>query len=154
MGSENYSREIRNKRDTHKIDFIESIISQKGIPDNFVPLPRSFPNKIFFKDDGEQREWISFENSTFFCAYCVCYSEYKNHRLIEGIKYEKGCRISEILKLHEAEKHHIAAKRIYTQRTSTCDVGEMNRLEDKRIVLKSIAKIIIFQATHGEFVLT
>lgn len=93
-----------------------------------------------------------FEKNKFFCAYCICNSLSANHRLIQGIKYEKGCRISEILKHHETEKNHIYAKNIYAQSTSTCDPDEEKRRKDKRIVLKNIVKIIIFQATHGEFV--
>lgn len=51
------SLDITNKSDENKIVFIRNIISQKRIPANFVPLQNSYQNKIFFRENGEQREW-------------------------------------------------------------------------------------------------
>lgn len=61
MLSENFDCDgIRNKSDEDEIAFIENVVSRKGIPANFVPFQRSYPNKIFYKEDGEQREWVFF----------------------------------------------------------------------------------------------
>lgn len=150
MVDDNYTHDvIRNKSDGDKVVFIKSIISQKGIPASFGGYQNSYVHKIFFRDDGEQRDWILYENNKFFCVYCLCFSLREKHRLIAGINYEKGCRISEILKLHETEAHHNRAKNIYAEKTTTCDSEERKKRLDKRIVLDTIVKIIIFQATHG-----
>lgn len=141
--------DIKDESDENKIVFIRNIISQKGIPANFVPLQNSYQNKIFLRENGEQREWILFENNNFFCVYCVCFSLYEQHRLITGINYEKNCRISEFLKRHETEKHHIYAKNVYADKALTCETERQKNRSDKWIVLSSIVKIIIFQATHG-----
>lgn len=140
---------IRNKSDEQKVIFIKNVISQKGIPVNFVAFEKSYANKIFFRENEVQREWIFFENNKFFCAYCLCFSLRAKHRLIAGINYEQKCRISETLKLHETEANHIRARDIYAENSTTCDLKEMKNRSDKRIVLNTIVKIIIFQATHG-----
>lgn len=141
--------DMRNRSDHDKINFIDITISQKDIPKNFVPLPKSNSEKIFFRENGEKREFILFENNKFFCVFCVCYSLYTKHRLITGINYEKGCTVSQILKQHENEKHHINAKRIYEEKNSACVPQADEQRQDKRVVLNCIVKIIIFQASHG-----
>lgn len=143
------SSEIRSQSDENKVVFIKNIISQKGIPANFVPLQYSCQNKIFFGADNKKREWILFENNKFFCVYCLCFSLYKKHRLIKGINYEKNCRISDALKHHETERNHIRARNIYFDMVPTCGSERIKKPSDKWIVLSSVVKIIIFQATHG-----
>lgn len=150
MIDENYNCvDIGNESDGNKIEFIENIISREGIPANFVPLANTYQNKIFFRADGMQREWILFSSNKFFCAYCLCFSLCNNHRLVVGIDYVKKCRISETLKLHETEKNHISAKNIYFGKAEARDCENKENASDKRIVLTSIVKIIIFLATHG-----
>lgn len=154
MIDENYTYDvIRNKSDADKVVFIKNIISQKGIPVNFSAFQNSYVHKIFFRDDGEQRDWILYENNKFFCVFCLCFSLREKHRLIAGINYGKGCRISEIVKLHETEANHTRAKNIYAEKAATCDSEERKIRVEKRIVLDTIVKIIIFQSTHGMCVL-
>lgn len=141
---------IRNENNSAKVAFINDVISQVGIPPNFKPLPKSNGNKIFYRmtnNEQEQREWLLFENNYFFCVYCVCYSSLKRHRLIEGIEYVRNCRVTETLNSHEFEAHHIRAKTVFLDMTSGCETNQ----SENRIVIKSIVKIIIFLATHGEF---
>lgn len=151
MTDKNYTHDdIRTECDEVKVGFITNIISQKGIPANFVPIPKSYPNKIFFREDGTQREWILLEGRHFFCVYCLCFSSKKKHRLILGVKYEPRCRMSEILKSHDKEKHHNLAETAYVAK-ATCDPerGKHRLNPDKWLVLKTVVKTIIFQATHG-----
>lgn len=153
MCDENYTYDvIRNKSDEIKVDFITNAIAQTGIPAHFKPLSRFDENKIFFRGkNGEQtqREWLLFENNSFFCVYCLCYSLYERHRLISGIDFVKNCKITELLNKHENEAHHVRAKNIYVEKISNCDPQEKTNRSEKRIVLTTIIKIIIFQATHG-----
>lgn len=148
--------EIRSKNNEMKCAFIKNVISQTGIPANFTPLPRSSQNKIFHRINGneeEYREWILFENNTFFCVYCLCFSAMKKHRLIQGIEYVRECRITDALKTHEKETHHERAKSIYLDLVSNIPFNRDDRnahQSEKRVVLKAIVKIIIFIATHGE----
>lgn len=145
------SLEIRDKTDRDKIISIKNVTSQTGIPSNFTPLPRSNANKIFFKTNGQQREWVFFENDKFYCIICVCFSLFEKRRLVTGIKYEKNCRITDALNEHENEKQHIYSKNAYADivQAMSCDSDETKTPSDKRIVITTIMKIIIFQATHG-----
>lgn len=146
---------IRNKNVETKVAFVKDHISHKEIPANFIPLPRTYENKIFFRindnNENEYREWISFENNFFYCVYCVCFSSLKKHRLIQGIEYARNCRISDALNVHETELHHKRAISIYLDLVSNCVTRDRTHPSDKRIVLKTIVKIIIFIATHGQY---
>lgn len=154
MVDANYiSTDITNKSDEQKVVFIKNTLSQQEIPANFVPLPNSKLENIFFRENGERREWILFENGKFYCVYCLCFSSHRKSRFISGIEYKKGCRCSEALKKHENEINHISAKNIYVGKLPTCDSEMEQKRRDKRIALDSIVKIIIYQATHGTYLM-
>lgn len=154
MSCKNFGRSavIRNEDNGTKVAFINDVISQIGIPAFFKPLPNSNGNKIFYRmtnNGQEQREWLLFENNVFFCVYCLCFSSLKKHRLIEGIEYVRNCRVTETLNSHEFEAHHNRAKAVFLDMISGCETNQ----SENRMVVKSIVKIIIFLATHGEFLL-
>lgn len=97
---------IRNSSNEVKIDFIQNVVSKTEIPFDFKKLLRSKPETIFYEiKDGCQtkREWVLFYQNIFYCMYCVCFSPLNENRLVTGIKYEKGCRISEFLKTQRKE---------------------------------------------------
>lgn len=145
----NVITDIKNKSDEQKVVFIKNTLSQREIPGNFVRLQNSKPEKNFFRENGERREWVLFENDKFFCAYCLCFSSHQKSRLIVGFEYNKGCRCTDVLKKHENEQNHISAKNIYIGKISTCDSEIKQKRRNKRMALDSIVKIIIYQATHG-----
>lgn len=143
---------IRNKSDENKVAFITNTITEKGIPAHFEPLPNSYERKIFFRrKDGteEQREWLLYEDNKFFCVYCLCFSLFERHRLISGVNYMKNCKICEILNKHENEAHHIRAKSIFVDKTTKGDSQDRTNQLEKRNVLNTVVKIIIFQASFG-----
>lgn len=151
----NTSVGIRNQNIEIKVAFAKNVISQKDIPAEFVPIPRSCPEKIFYRinDDGEKqrREYILFENNKFFCVYCLCFSPREINRLIKGIDYVPGCRISNILSVHENEAlHKLAIKEFDRINGNDPAQGDIDKPE-RRNAIKSIVKIIIFIATHGEY---
>lgn len=144
---------ITNKTKADKLNFIREN-SICGIPSSFNPLRGSCPEKIFFRinahGQNKSREWILFNNNLFYCSHCLCFSTKKQGPLIDGVEYKKNCRISEILKNHEAGAHHIHATNIFISYrggapATSCDIPA----NEKRGVLCSIVKIIIFLATHG-----
>lgn len=72
-------REIYKQSNEYKKDFISSVIVQEIIPSNFKLLPRSKcrEDQIFFSHvNGEKtrREWLHYTGNTFYCVYCLCYS--------------------------------------------------------------------------------
>lgn len=141
--------EIRDRSKQEKLDFISNVLSQTELPLDFIPIAKSNANKIFFRNNGERRDWVFFEKNTFFCAYCMCFSLVSNRRLVMGVNYEKNCRIVDILNQHETEKLHTYSKTVYNDTVNTCDSHQSVAHPEKRIVLRTIMKIIIFQATHG-----
>lgn len=143
---------MKSESNDIKLDFIKYVISETDIPFLFKPLVGSHSsNKIFYKDvDGEKlkREWLLFQNNTFFCAYCLCFSRSNvTNRLIKGIEHVKGCRITEKVKSHEDESHHKLAKLTYLNLVENTISSEGVQ---KRNVIKIIVKIIIYIATHGK----
>lgn len=141
--------EIRDRSKQEKLDFMSNVLSQTELPSDFIPIARSNTNKIFFRNNGERRDWVFFEKNNFFSAYCMCFSLASNRRLVTGVKYEKNCRIVDILNQHETEKLHTYSKTLYIDTVNTCDSNQSVAHPEKRIVLRTIMKIIIFQATHG-----
>lgn len=143
--------QIRNSTTEAKIEFITNVISQTNIPSDFKKILRSRPEKIFYEiKDGKQckREWVLFCQNKFYCVYCVCFSPLCENRMVLGVEYVKGCRISEYLKSHEHELHHTSAKDRYSELVSP-NSGENTCQSAKRNVIRAIVKIIIFIATHG-----
>lgn len=134
-----------------KIEFITNVIAATEIPSDFIKILRSKPGKIFYEiKDGEQykREWVLFLENKFYCVYCVCFSPLSENRMVVGVDYVKGCRISEFLNSHGNESNHSAAKNRYSALVSP-DNGENTCQLAKKNVIRSIVKIIIFIATHG-----
>lgn len=143
--------QIRNSTTEAKIEFITNVISKTNIPSDFNKIPRSRPEKIFYEiKDGKQckREWVLFFQNKFYCVYCVCLSPLCGNRLVIGVEYVKGCRISEYLSSHEHESNHTGARNRYSELVSP-NSGENMCQSAKRNVMRSIVKIIIFIATHG-----
>lgn len=142
----NIREEIWSKNNEKKVVFIQNV-KRIEIPNSFVPHnPRSNAYEIFYGADGAKREWLYFENNNFYCAYCLCFSPCTNHRLVNGIEYTVGCRVTDALNRHEKEPHHNRAKGVYERFDSNrpkCDLGT-------RQIMKIIIRIIIFIATHGE----
>lgn len=147
--------QIRNSSNEVKIDFITNVISETEIPSEFQKLVGSNPEKIFYEiKDGCQskREWVLFYQNTFYCVYCVCFSPLNGNRLVTGVEYEKGCRISEFLKTHDLNLHHIGARNRYSELFNQNN-GEITCKSAKRNVITAIVKIIIYIATHGQYFL-
>lgn len=108
---------IRNSTDECKVEIISKIISQTGIPQEFMKIGGTNEQKIFYeiKDDNQQqREWLLFLDNKFFCIYCVCFSPLDQNRLVQGVKYEKHCRIIERVRSHGNESHHRTAQNAYS----------------------------------------
>lgn len=155
---------IYNKERLSKIVFIEENIRHCGLPHNFPKLRGSSANKIFNRINGdcqEKREWLLFRDNHFYCTYCLCFSANRNARLVKGAEYKAGCRITQIVNLHENERHHLSAEKMFQSAHSsndkkpapTGDAGTSSnggmQADEKRSVLSTIVKIIIFIATHG-----
>lgn len=145
---------IRKGSNDEKVNFIENVVKQTDIPAHFVPMKNSSgSDKIFYECvDGEKRkrEWLLFLNNRFYCVYCLCFSKLNSadtNRLIKGVEYEKGGRISEKLTCHEKESHHNLAKSTYINLINNFLSVEGAQ---KRNVITTIVKIIIYIATHGK----
>lgn len=138
---------IETKNQEEKLLFVQSVINAESIHNNFVPNSKLNVNKIFYSN-GVKREWILFEDNRFYCAYCLCYSSWRNHRLINGIECIAGCRITDTLNRHEEEAHHKRAKSVFQERSLN---GNNHRQSTMREILKIIVRIIIFIASHGEY---
>lgn len=139
---------FENKSYEENIVFIKNTLSQQGIPANFVPLQHTNAEKVFFRENGERFEWILFENGKFFCAYCLCFSSNRRGQFIAGYEYSVGSRCRATFNQHEKGKNHIIAKNIYVGKPESG-----NERSYKRIALDSIVKIIIFQASHGTYLM-
>lgn len=140
---------IRNADKKEKLKFVKDVITQQGVPSHFRPLPQCHTDKIFYtiNDEGKkQREWLYIDENTFYCVYCLCFSERKGNRLVDGIEYIKGCRITEILNRHELGLSHTCARNIFAEHN-----GIAFNI-DKADALKAIVKIIIYIATHGMYI--
>lgn len=145
-------KSIKNKSNEIKLEFIKSVIPQTGIPGNFVPIWKTNnTRKIFYeiKDGHEQkRDWVFFQNNTFYCLYCLCFAINENH-FVNGIEYVKGCRITDNLKKHDEAAHHKHAHSTYLKcRESTHKPHQDD--SEKRKVVRIIVKTIIYIATHGK----
>lgn len=144
---------IKNENITTKINFIQNVISQTDIPVDFIPTKLGISENIFHRSiDGEQhpREWILFEKNTFYCAYCLCFSELRIDLLVTGVKYVKNCRIAHKLTRHEVSAHHGLTKTTYLNLISNVGMHEEIYHSEKRNAIRIIVKIIIYLATHGE----
>lgn len=142
---------IRESNTDCKIEFVSTVISQNGVPSDFQSIGRSKKTNIFFeinKDETIRREWIFFLDNKFYCVYCLCFSPLNSNRLVLGVEYVKGCRITEKLCTHGKELNHKAAKNVYTNIVAKLNGEEV--CNEKRSAVKCIVKIIIFIATHGE----
>lgn len=145
---------IRKKNIDLKVAFVKAVISSVDIPTHFKPLKNFNTEKIFFSiinnNQKQKREWLFFNDNMFFCAYCICFSNNENNRLVEGVEYKVGCRISEILSRHELETQHIRSKNVFGG--YLVDGGqESEHISEKRQALKSVVKIIIFITIHSRF---
>lgn len=148
----NNSANIRNKSDEIKVNFIKNVLSQTGIPQNFIALPKSNENKIFFgfkNDETQRRDYILFENNTFYCVFCLCFSPLAENSLTQGVKYVPGCRITTKLGIHDNSANHQLAQNVYAEKSTNLNGGIQQN--SKRNVLRIVLKIIIFLATHGKF---
>lgn len=151
--TDNTEIELRKSTVEAKVEFVKNIISQSEVPND---IKRKFCDyeKIFYqlKDQKRnKREWVSFFNNKFFCVYCLCFSTLNNNRLVEGVVYEKGCRITDKLQRHGNEKNHVLAKNTYSKKAADFENQEVVYRSAKRNAIQCIVKIIIFIATHGQY---
>lgn len=145
---------IRNNTDECKIEFVSNVISQKGIPFDFKKIGRINGEKIFFEIKNgkkQKREWVFFLNNKFYCVYCLCFSPLHQNRLVLGVEYVKNCRITDKINIHGNESHHRAAKNTYSEIVACFEKGGEVCPSEKRNAIKCIVKIIIFVATHGQY---
>lgn len=154
INNNNNEEALKNATVEAKIQFIRTVISQSEVPNDIKKIFCTNTNydKIFYEiKDGNKnkREWVSFFNNKFFCVYCLCFSLLSENRLVKGVKYEKNCRITDKLKTHENEKHHLLAKNTFANHCANIEKQEEVYQSAKRNAIKCIVKIIIFIATHG-----
>lgn len=146
---------IRIKNDEIKVNFVQNSVSQINIPLNFKPIPYSKTESIFYCTiEGKQhrREWLFFQNNSFYCVYCVCFSALdERNPFIKGVEYIRNCRVSEKLKSHETQTNHKLAKATYFNLISKCSTQEGIHHCESREIIGIVVKIIIFIATHGRY---
>lgn len=143
--------EIRNKNDEEKLAFIKTLLSQtqeiERVVRNWGENVKNNVNKILYDEKNGKicrREWVVFEDETFYCAYCLCFSAMKN-LFVDGVKYDRGCRISEKLKKHSSAAYHKAALNKFLE----CNNSVKACQNERKNVIKIVFKIILFLATHG-----
>lgn len=149
---------IRSQCHEAKLNFIKNVLKECATPANFESTWKTnSTKKIFFRiKDGceEKREWLLFDNNHFYCAYCVCFAS-KENQFVKGVEYVKGGRITDNLNKHEKQEQHQRAMGTYAELNANCRLkscqGVPRTATAKRIVLRSILKIIIFLATHGKY---
>lgn len=144
---------IRNQRDENKLIFIKNVLRETGIPANFAATWKTnSTRKIFYRIKNgheEKREWVLFENNYFYCAYCLCFA-LQEYRFVKGVEYVKGGRITESLSKHDEESYHKHAMGTYMKLNADFQEATSQPESLKRVVLRTIMKIIIFIATHGK----
>lgn len=141
---------IRKENDEKKVNFIKNN-SYVLIPADLIVLPNTNINKIFYYQENERtvrREYLYFENNSFYCSYCLCFLFADDNNFVKGVEYVKGCRLPEKLHKHDSALYHLNAKRIFEEKSTTPN-GEIQQ-STKRNALKAIFKIIIFLATNGK----
>lgn len=145
---------IRNNTDACKVEFVSTVISQKEIPFDFKKIGRTNEEKIFFEIKNgkkQKREWVLFPNNKFYCVYCLCFSPLHQNRLVLGVEYVNICRITDKIKNHGLEAHHKAAKNTYSEIVACFEKGAEACTSGKKNAIRCIVKIIIFVATHGQY---
>lgn len=141
---------IRKENDEKKVNFIKNN-SYVLIPADLIVLPKTNINKILYYQENDRtvrREYLYFENNSFYCSYCLCFSFADDSDFVKGVEYVRGNRLPTKLSKHDSAPYHLNAKRIFEEKSTTPN-GEIQQ-STKRNALKAIFKILIFLATNGK----
>lgn len=161
---------VLKQEENVKIHFAE-YISSRPIDDiydefeenfSFVNKPsRHVLQKLIYNLDEYKRpvnirEWIICDKEKIFCVFCVCFlNSNEENILIKGISTKQLISvITKALVNHEHSCAHKISKHKYLKAASEYDSSISINYDEKtnqdRAVVKTVLKVIVFLATHGE----